>query len=124
MLLARILTWFQVAMFLLFGVWGFADPQGLARLSAISLPNSLAVAEFRAFYGGAAMGVAALLFLTGRAGRWQDALWIQIVIYGSIVAGRLIHWVSTGSLEGQTAKLLATEALSAALAWFAPRKLT
>ena len=120
---ARILTWFQIAMFLVFGVWGFVDPQSLAALSAIGLPNSLAEGEFRSFYGGSAMGVAMLLLLTVRAGRWQDALWIQIVIYGSIVAGRLTHWASAGALEGQTAKLLATEAASLVLAWLLLRKI-
>ena len=121
LLFARMLTWFQAAMFLVFGVWGFVDPQGLAGLSDIALPNALAVAEFRSFYGGAAMGVASLLIFAALKARWNDGLIVQIAIYGSIVAGRLIQWASAGSLESQTAKLLATEAISAALAWWALR---
>jgi len=108
-------------MFLAFGVWGFVHPQGLAGLSDIALPNALAVAEFRSFYGGAAMGVAALLLFAALKARWNDALIVQIGIYGAIVSGRLIQWASAGSLESQTAKLLATEVASAALAWWALR---
>ena len=88
LLFARILTWFQAVMFFIFGVWGFVDPQGLAALSEIGLPNALAVAEFRSFYGGAAMGVAALLIFAALKARWNDALIVQIAIYGAIVAGR------------------------------------
>jgi hypothetical protein len=122
MLFARILTWFQIAMFLLFGVWGFFDPRGLAGLSEIPLPNALAVAEFRSFYGGSAMAVALLLLLAAGKRRWKDALLVQVVVYGSIVAGRLTQWAVEGSLESQTAKLLATEAVSAVLAWWALNK--
>jgi hypothetical protein len=121
LLFVRILTWFQIVMFLIFGVWGFVDPQGLAGLSEIGLPNALAVAEFRSFYGGSAMAVALLLLLAVWKGRWHDALLVQIVVYAAITAGRLIQWASAGSLESQTAKLLATEAASAALAWWALR---
>jgi hypothetical protein len=124
MTFARILTCFQAAMFLVFGVWGFADPQGLAGLSSIGLPNALAVAEFRSFYGGSAMGVALLLIVAAWKTRWNEALWVQVIVYGAIVAGRLIQWASAGSLESQTAKLLATEAVSAALAWWALRSNT
>jgi hypothetical protein len=121
LLFAKILTWFQVIMFLIFGVWGFVDPSGLAGLSEIGLPSPLAVAEFRSFYGGSAMAVAVLLILAALKNRWNDALLVQVAVYGSITAGRLTQWASAGSLESQTAKLLATEAVSLALAWWALR---
>lgn len=122
MLFVRILTWFQIVMFLLFGVWGFVDPRGLAGLSEIPLPNPLATAEFRSFYGGSAMAVAVLLIVAAWKKRWNDALLVQVIVYSSIVTGRLIQWATEGSLESQTAKLLATEAISAALAYWAFRK--
>ncbi len=111
----RLLTFIQFAMFLGFGSWGFADPVGLARKSDIIIEHShVAMAEFRAFYGGASMAVALLLGLTMARGRWADALTVQVVVYGAIVMGRLIHWgMSHGEpLERQTAILLAIEATS------------
>lgn len=111
----RVLTLVQFAMFLGFGLWGFADPVGLARKSDIIIEHShVAMAEFRAFYGGASMAVALLLGLTMVRGRWAEALIVQIVVYGAIVSGRLIHWaMSHGQpLERQTAILLAIEATS------------
>jgi hypothetical protein len=121
LLLAKVITWLQIAIFLVFGVWGYASPRGLAKLSEIGLPNSLAEAEFRSFYGGSAMGVTVLLLLAACTGRWREALWIQIGIYGSIVCGRLIHLALNGGLESQTWKLLATEVASLALAVVALR---
>ena len=121
LLLAQILTWLQMLIFLVFGAWGFVDPVGLAKLSSIELPNSVAQAEFRSFYGGCAMGGAVLLLLTALSGRWRDALWIQIGIYGSVVTGRLIHLATKGSLESLTLRLLFIEATSVALAIFALR---
>ena len=118
---ARLLTFIQFAMFLGFGLWGFADPVGLARKSDIIIEHShVAMAEFRAFYGGASMAIAGLLGLAMVRGRWADALIVQIVVYGAIVSGRLVHWaMSHGQpLERQTAILLAIEATSGLAAMF------
>lgn len=111
----RFLTWLQFAMFLVFGLWGYADPVGLARKSNMIIEHSpVAVAEFRAFCGGSSMAVAILLGVAMFRHRWTHALAVQVIVYGAIVAGRLLHWaLAPGQpLERQTAILLAIEAFS------------
>lgn len=77
--------------FLGFGLWFLVDP--IAPLAAIGITatGAPAATEFRAFYGGLEVGLAALMLYAAAKPQWRIAgLWLVIATNGGIAAGRLL----------------------------------
>jgi hypothetical protein len=77
--------------FLGFGLWFLVDP--IAPLAAIGITatGAPAATEFRAFYGGLEVGLAALLLVAAFRPAWHGpGLWLVFAANAGIAAGRLI----------------------------------
>jgi hypothetical protein len=77
--------------FLGFGLWFLVDPIGPLAAIGITATGAPAATEFRAFYGGLEVGLAALLLFAAAKPEWRRAgLWLVIATNGGIAAGRLL----------------------------------
>lgn len=77
--------------FLGFGLWFLIDPITPLAMIGITVSGAPAATEFRAFYGGLEVGLAALLLFAAAKPEWRTAgLWLVIAANGGIAVGRLI----------------------------------
>ena len=77
--------------FLGFGLWFLVDPIGPLAAIGITATGAPAATEFRAFYGGLEVGLAALLLAAAAKPTWRvPGLWLVLATNGGIAAGRLI----------------------------------
>ncbi len=77
--------------FLGFGLWFLIDPIGPLAAIGITATGAPAATEFRAFYGGLEVGLAALLLAAAARPAWRQAgLWLVLATNGGIAVGRLI----------------------------------
>ena len=77
--------------FLGFGLWFLVDPIGPLAAIGITATGAPAATEFRAFYGGLEVGLAALLLAAAAKPTWRvPGLWLVVATNGGIAAGRLI----------------------------------
>lgn len=77
--------------FLGFGLWFLVDPISPLAAIGITATGAPAPTEFRAFYGGLEVGLAALMLYAAANSQWRTAgLWLVIATNGGIAAGRLL----------------------------------
>lgn len=124
MLFARILLIVQVVILTVLALAYLIRPQEMANLSGALLMESSAVTDVRAWYGGLQLGLAFYLLLAPRAGQVRPALFLLLVLYTALALGRVLGLVLDGGAQ-QTFNfaVLLFEAVSAALAWSALRRL-
>lgn len=77
--------------FLGFGLWFLVDPIRPLAAIGITATGAPAPTEFRAFYGGLEVGLAAVMLYAAVKPQWRTAgLWLVIATNGGIAAGRLL----------------------------------
>ncbi len=98
----------------------YASPLQVAGWVEIQLPTSMAIADFRATYGGMCLAVAVLIFQALREDAWvRPALLLIAVSCVGLPLGRVLTWAQTGELAPLMAKFMTIEAIGAAFAiWF------
>lgn len=101
MQLRRILTLVAAALFIALGGWLMLDPWAVERLYPITLRDDMAVTEMRAVFGGLMAGVgAAVLWLDLAAKRQRDAAAAMALIFGGLLAARVVGFVGEGIPTG------------------------
>lgn len=77
--------------FLSFGAWFLIDPISPLAAIGITVSGDPAATEFRAFYGGLELGLAAFLITAAFRPSWRmPGLWLALLSNGGIALGRLI----------------------------------
>jgi hypothetical protein len=95
-----------------FAVAGYAIPGSLANWVEIQLPTPMALADFRAMYGGLSLAFAVAIVRAMREESWiRPALWMIAASCLGLAGGRVITWIGTGELSPLMAKVLASELL-------------
>lgn len=124
MSLARILLLAQICILAVFGLAYLLRPHEMSNLSGLLPLAPSAVTDVRAWYGGLPLGLALYLLLALREAQLRTALLLLLVLYGALALTRLLGLFLDGGAQ-QTFNLYALlfEAVSAALAWAARRRL-
>ncbi len=96
---------------------GLTAPQDLMDPLGIALSSPDARSEIRAAYGGMHLAIGLLLlYAAARPGSRTAGLWLVLCFMGGLTVGRLVSLVVDGVPGGFVLRLLAAEALAAALA--------
>lgn len=102
------LVWFALALAFLL------QPAQMVAKTGIRLTNDTAISEVMAIYGGLFLGIGAMLFLTLRdVHSLRLGLWLILLTWGGLAAGRLVGVVLHPRQETITWWLFSTEILGA-----------
>jgi hypothetical protein len=110
--------------FLGVGALFLLDPAGMARHVGVGVLGATADNDVRAVYGGLQLGCGAFLLLCALRSEWHAAgLAAQLLLFGSLVAARVLSWLVVGLPETLGLALHAAEAGALVLGWLAWRRL-
>lgn len=82
--------WFNVLVFGITGLAALAAPAALLSAADVVLAPESGLAEIRAFYGGAELGLAAFFGLCAARGWLRPGLWAVACVAGGTFAGRML----------------------------------
>lgn len=124
MLLARIVLVAAGVTFLAVGVGFLFWPQELSETLGLTLATPMAVADVRAVYGGLDLAVAILLLLSVLRNELLLGLRIQAVVFGGLLAGRLLGQILDRPQDDLAWTMVAVESAGLLIALAARRGLT
>jgi hypothetical protein len=117
-----LVRWFvgiHAAVFVAFGLVFLAAPEALGALLGIRLESAVAVADFRAMYGGLSLGTGLLFAVSIRRDTWlTPSLFTIGATSGCLALGRLMTALSHGKLGAPIYVFSAMEIASFLLAVF------
>jgi hypothetical protein len=118
--LARAVLTLSALPFAAIGLGFLFAPEAMAARVDVSLASVTADHDVRAVYGGLQIACAVLLGWGALSrSHVRPALVAQLVLYGGLVAGRLVGWLATGAPGGFGLWLHGLEALGLAAGAFA-----
>lgn len=115
-MLRPLTVWLGSLLFAGIGAWALAAPHAVAAAVGIELTTGVAVADFRAVYGGLSLGIAALLaWCAADTSRVAMGLAAMGASFAGLAFGRAVGLVAAGEGSPLMVSFLAAELLGAAV---------
>jgi hypothetical protein len=122
--LATAIVAINAAIWMGFGPAFYFWPEAIGEHLGISLQSPTALADFRAMYGGAPLGVGVFMAIGLRRAEWfKPALMVVILGTGGILLGRLISVAHDPGIEAFQWAFIGLEVIMLAVAIWAYRNL-
>ena len=122
--LASAIVAINAAIWISFGPAFYFWPEAIGEFLGIALQNPTALADFRAMYGGAPLGVGLFMAMGLRCADWfKPALMVVILGTGGILLGRLISVAYDSNVEAFMWGFIVLEVIMLAVATWTYRNL-